>query len=191
MTPRVYIACLASYNNGVLHGRWIDADQEPDEIQEEINEMLRESRFPNTMVECPECEGTDDECELCKGTGEVPSAEEWAVHDYDEMINLGEYPSLDDISRHGLAIAEHGDAWKAFCDHFGDDVTEEQFQDAYCGQYRSEVEYAEQLVDDCYNIDEMMGNLSHYFDYEKFARDLFISDYYRDDDTGHVFRRDF
>lgn len=22
---RIYVACLASYNNGVLHGKWIDA----------------------------------------------------------------------------------------------------------------------------------------------------------------------
>lgn len=24
--PRIYVACLAAYNNGHLHGRWIDAD---------------------------------------------------------------------------------------------------------------------------------------------------------------------
>ena len=23
--PRIYVACLAAYNNGCLHGRWIDA----------------------------------------------------------------------------------------------------------------------------------------------------------------------
>lgn len=26
--PRIYVACLAAYNNGSLHGRWIDADQD-------------------------------------------------------------------------------------------------------------------------------------------------------------------
>jgi len=34
-TPRVYVACLASYNNGILHGEWIDAT-DADEIREEI-----------------------------------------------------------------------------------------------------------------------------------------------------------
>jgi len=24
--PRIYVACLASYNNGVLHGSWIDCE---------------------------------------------------------------------------------------------------------------------------------------------------------------------
>lgn len=25
--PEIYVACLASYNNGYLHGQWIDANQ--------------------------------------------------------------------------------------------------------------------------------------------------------------------
>ncbi|KZE34497.1 antirestriction protein ArdA [Chelatococcus daeguensis] len=29
--PRIYVACLAAYNNGYLHGAWIDADQDADE----------------------------------------------------------------------------------------------------------------------------------------------------------------
>jgi hypothetical protein len=41
---RIYVACLASYNNGVLHGRWVDADQDADDIRSEIAEILRESR---------------------------------------------------------------------------------------------------------------------------------------------------
>ena len=30
-TPKIYVACLASYNAGILHGRWIDADQDADD----------------------------------------------------------------------------------------------------------------------------------------------------------------
>ncbi len=26
--PRIYVACLAAYNNGHLHGAWIDAAQD-------------------------------------------------------------------------------------------------------------------------------------------------------------------
>ena len=40
---RIYVACLAAYNNGILHGCWIDAEQEPDEIRSGINEMLKAS----------------------------------------------------------------------------------------------------------------------------------------------------
>nr|DAH40120.1 MAG TPA: antirestriction protein [Caudoviricetes sp.] len=50
--------------------------------------------------------------------------------------------------------------------------------DAYVGVYDSPEEFAEEMVNDCYNLEKMMGNLANYFDYEAFARDLFISDYY-------------
>ena len=48
-------------------------------------------------------------------------------------------------------------------------------------------DFAEQLVNDCYNIDNMMGSLSSYFDYKAFARDLFMTDYTMGE-HGHVFR---
>lgn len=43
------------------------------------------------------------------------------------------------------------------------------------------------IVNECYDLERMMGNLSYYFDYKAFARDLFISDYIFED--GYVFRR--
>ena len=60
--PRIYVACLSSYNAGRLHGRWIDCDQTAEEIREEIRLMLEES---------PE-----------------PWAEEWAIHDYEGFGGL-------------------------------------------------------------------------------------------------------
>lgn len=35
-TPRIYAACLAAYNSGRLHGRWIDATQDPEETRRVI-----------------------------------------------------------------------------------------------------------------------------------------------------------
>lgn len=52
-SPRIYVACLAAYNSGCLHGRWIDATT-PDEIWEQVRAMLADSP--------------------------VPDAEEWAIH---------------------------------------------------------------------------------------------------------------
>ena len=34
--PSIYVACLASYSNGVLRGAWIDAAQDADAIHAEI-----------------------------------------------------------------------------------------------------------------------------------------------------------
>ena len=51
MTPntsdiRIYVACLAAYNNGILHGKWIDAHQDEIAIFDEINLMLKSSPIP-------------------------------------------------------------------------------------------------------------------------------------------------
>jgi len=53
-TPRIYVASLADYNAGRLHGRWIDADRPAEAIREQIAQMLAESK--------------------------APVAEEWAIH---------------------------------------------------------------------------------------------------------------
>lgn len=60
-------------------------------------------------------------------------------------------------------------------------------EDAYCGRFDSEEQYAEDLVDNCGLLDGMPENLRGYFDYEAFARDLFINDVVLE--QGHVFNR--
>lgn len=62
----------------------------------------------------------------------------------------------------------------------------EHFEDCYLGEYNSEEDYARQYIADCYDLDRLMGSLSNYFDYEAFARELFMYDMYYD--NGHVFR---
>ena len=108
--PRLYVACLASYNNGVLHGRWVDVGQDAEAIQTEIAVILRESQFPNVKVDCPECDGAG--CDECGDTGKVASAEEWAIHDYEGFgeIHLSENPDLDKVAELAAAIEEIGRA---------------------------------------------------------------------------------
>ena len=57
--------------------------------------------------------------------------------------------------------------------------------DKYNGHWNSEVEFAEHIVEDCYGLNDNLGTLAMYFDYEAFARDLFINDYEFVD--GYVF----
>ncbi len=70
---RVYVADLAAYNNGKLHGVWINATDDLDDIQEQVNQMLDES---------PE-----------------QGAEEYALHDYEGFngYGLGEYESIGSV----------------------------------------------------------------------------------------------
>ena len=53
----------------------------------------------------------------------------------------------------------------------------DRMPDAYVGVYDSKEDFAREMVNDCYDIEQMMGSLADYFDYEAFARDLFINDY--------------
>lgn len=69
------------------------------------------------------------------------------------------------------------------------EVTEDDidaFRDAYCGQYESEVDFAEKLIAEMGLLSQADELFSLYFDYEAFARDLFMSDYYMTE-NGYVF----
>lgn len=190
---KLYVACLASYNNGRLHGAWIDASSDVDEMQEEIAAMLRGSPYPNVMVDCPLCEGDGettfhnsetgdtrrDKCPTCTGSGQVPSAEEWAVHDYDGFPNMGEYPSLEDIAAFVELTEEHDhiepdDLAKIVADFSTVDEASEALQDQFCGIFDSFRDYADEAADDMLAAHDIKGDnpLARYFDYESFARDL-------------------
>ncbi len=77
-------------------------------------------------------------------------------------------------------------AFRVYISCTGDDSIS-GFEENYEGEYDSEEDFAEYIVNECYDLERMMGNLSYYFDYKRYARDLFMSDYYFDD--GYVFRR--
>jgi antirestriction protein len=157
---RIYVACLASYNAGILHGRWIDASADVDAMQGEIDAMLKASR--------------------------EPGAEEWAVHDYDGVpSDLGEYPGLDKIAAF-VALCEEfdhidsDDVAAIAANWCGDlDQARTALQDDFCGIYPAFRDYADEAADEmiaCYVSDAKIPQaLINYFDYESHARDLAFS----------------
>lgn len=151
---RFYAACLASYNNGVLHGVWVDASSDVEEMQEAINAMLRESKFPNVTVEH---EGQ-----------QVPSAEEWAVHDSEGLpSSFGEYPSLATIA----AFVERLEAFEdrgvpaEIVAQLEDHVEPDDFQ----GVYQDLGDYAEQMSEGCYDIPK---GLENYINWDSMGHDM-------------------
>ena len=188
--PRIYVASLSDYNNGILHGAWIDAAQDADNIRAEIAAMLRESKYPNVEVDCPKdgvlCpfgtfdDGTRSPCPMCGGTGKVPSAEEYAIHDYEDFegISLGESEDLDRVAALASALEEHGGAFAAWYENgtASDDPTDwaEEFADAYAGEWNSLEAYAEELLDDMGTFQNMPDMLRNYFDMDAYARDLVL-----------------
>jgi len=45
---KIYVACLAAYNAGHLHGAWINANQDAYDIWNEVSAMLMTSPIPET-----------------------------------------------------------------------------------------------------------------------------------------------
>lgn len=155
-TPRIYVACLAAYNNGKLHGIWIDCNQDADEIWKAIN----------TMLSCsPE-----------------PDAEEWAIHDYENWqgISIGENESIERIAEMAELLQEHGEAFALCCNHHNSDVDAEEFQDCYVGRYESEEDFAYSIWDELGRVKQLedWGILDIYIAWEAVARDLFIDSYF-------------
>jgi antirestriction protein len=168
-TPRIYVASLSDYNAGVLHGAWIDANQSPDDIQTEVAAMLRESKHPNVMAEDPD-------------TGEqVPSAEEWAIHDYEGFagLKISEHQSFEDVSSMAKAIEDHGAAFAAWHNYAPDYNTDEaDFQEAYAGEWDSLADYVQDYWDQCdsFDCDKISGNQwwhpANYIDWERMGEDM-------------------
>jgi antirestriction protein len=128
--PRIYVASLADYNAGRLHGAWVDAAQEPAEIGEDVASMLASSREPN--------------------------AEEWAIHDFDGFgpAQLAEYAPVELVSLLARGIVEHGRAFAAWWQESDIeagtrlDELSQRFADSYRGHWETTSDYAEQLLDE-------------------------------------------
>lgn len=103
-----------------------------------------------------------------------------------DLFDLARYIELrDDIDQHDF----DREAVAAFVTWYGSwDAA--AFENAYMGRYDSELDYAEQYIDDTGLLSEMPDNLKCYFDTEHFASDLFMGDYYFAD-GGHVFGTDY
>ncbi len=148
--PRIYVACLAAYNNGYLHGAWIDAAQEAWEISEKVSAMLAASP--------------------------IAGAEEYAIHDFEgfEGARIEEFASFESVSRLAAFIAEHGKLGAALLDHFGGDLDEAKgaIDDQSLGCYASLADYLQELTEESVSIPEA---LRYYIDWQAMARDAEMS----------------
>ncbi|MBU6232608.1 antirestriction protein ArdA [Patescibacteria group bacterium] len=166
---KIYAASLTDYNNGYLHGEWIDLEDVADvaALQGRIAAMLRASKFPG--------------------------CEEWAIHDYEgpRSCQLGEYPDLDALMFQQKMLEKHGDAWAAYMDITdAADASEEDFGDRYSGCFKSEEAWADDFVESTGMLESVPENLRYYFDMAAFARDAEMSgdvDFARGDEGVHVF----
>ena len=147
LEPKIYVACLAAYNNGILHGQWIDANQSEGDLSKAVAEILAKSPIEEV-------------------------AEEWAIHDYEDFgeIQIGEYESLKSISELAEFVIEHGELGAMvyeYYEHLEDAI--EKLEDNYYGAYEDKAEFARTFTEE---TQEIPDNLAFYIDYEKMARDF-------------------
>ncbi len=146
---QIYVACLAAYNNGYLHGKWIDANQPAWAIYDDIREVLN--------------------------TSPIVNAEEWAIHDYEGFggLSISEYEGIERVSELASFIAEHGKLGAELLSHF-DDIGEARktLDEGYHGSFESLADYVQELNEDCAAIPE---HLRFYIDWDAIARDAEMS----------------
>ena len=155
---KLYVACLAAYNAGRLHGAWIDASDDTAEMQDAINTMLRGSPCPD--------------------------AEEWAIHDYDGFPNMGEYPGLAAVAAMAGLIEMAKDDHRIDYDDFQPIAANwhgvvsdiEHALEAFAGTYDTLRTYADELADEALDADGVKeGSFAQrHFDYESHASDIEI-----------------
>jgi antirestriction protein len=172
LRPRIYVASLADYNNGRLHGDWLDATADAPVIQAGIDQMLDAS---------PE-----------------PGAEEYAIHDYDDFagLRLGEYESIDTVVRVARGLQEHGRAFAAWAKLAGvAHADADSFRAHYLGSWGTIGEYAWDLEIDL-GVDRYLSGIPPdlkpyiHFDARAFVRDAISSGELasrNDADETHVF----
>jgi len=144
--PEIYVACLASYNNAILHGAWIDATQSAEDIECEVQKMLSKS---------PESD-----------------SEEWAIHDHSDFggVEISEWESFGNVSAIAVFLIDHGELGALVLEHCNGNLKDsEKMLENYIGEFKSLEDYAIEYCNDCMDIPE---SLEPYFDYERFGKDL-------------------
>lgn len=144
--PRIYVACLAAYNNGYLHGAWIDAARRPWALWQDVQVMLSASP--------------------------IAGAEEWAIHDYEGFagVRISEHESFETVAELAAFVIEHGPLGAALLDHFGGDLEEarDAMTERHLGSYTRVADYIQEVTEEALAIPTA---LRFYIDWEAMARD--------------------
>ena len=155
-SPALYCGTYGKYNSGNLSGMWVNVSTF-DDYEDFVNFCLAihaDEEDPEIMYQ--DFENMPDslyhesmgEKEFNKIAEYCELCDEYSVDAVDDFL---EWDSPEDL---------------------------DNMHDAYVGVYESREDFAREIVSDCYDIENIMGNLACYFDYEAFARDLFMGDYH-------------
>lgn len=166
---RVYVGTYGKYNAGSLFGKWLNLSDysDKDEFYVACRELHSDEEDPEFMFQDYE------------NIPEDLISESWIS---DKIFDVLE--ALDDMEE------SQQEPFLIWCNNRSHSFADKDiydlirgFEDDYMGAYEDEEDYAYNFVEQCYDLPEFALS---YFDYEKFARDLFMCDYWFE--AGFVFR---
>lgn len=150
--PALYVGTYAKYNTGDLAGAWINlqACEDKETFLAVCRALHGDEEYPELMFQ--DFQGFPEE--LYSECGGVDN-----LYTYIEALENCDTP----------------EALAAFLEHFElDDLCE--FDDRFIGPFDSEVDFSYDYVDNR-DLLKDAGVLASYFNYEAYARDLFINNY--------------
>ena len=155
-SPALYCGTYGKYNSGNLSGMWVNVSTF-DDYEDFVN--------------------------FCLAIHADESEPELMYQDFENMPDSLYHESMGEKEFNKI------EEYCELCDDYGvsavDDFLEwyspedlDNMNDAYAGVYDSKEDFAREIVNGCYDLEKMMGDLSYYFNYEALARDLFLGDYH-------------
>lgn len=147
--PRIYVACLASYNAGRLFGSWLPVPEDAAALESEIHSLLKKSPSPG--------------------------AEEWAIHDYEGFgeLSVGEYTSSAELIELARFVRTHGRLGTALVRRLGSlDEARARLEHDYCGAFASLEAWAEMHLEETGLMARVPETLRPYLNLTRYARGL-------------------
>lgn len=146
--PQVWVGCLAAYNQGDLHGEWIECSYGSEHINERIAHIIK--------------------------TSPAADAEEWLIFDQQDMGDIGENESPKYLAEVAEFILEHDELALICLDNVHGNLKEaESMIENYYGCYQSQEEFGWEMLEN--QGIEIPDALLWYFDAKAYGRDLLTS----------------
>lgn len=159
--PAVYVACLAAYNSGTLHGDWVDLEE------------------ASTVEDIREC------IAYIVATSPELGAEEYAVHDSQGLPDClqSEWPDWQQVEAFmeahcNLHETERG-AHLIACNLNGRVLDEQEFAESFCGFWERPEDFAQEQAEETADPDVDWGQWPiNCIDWQSAWRDLSCDGYH-------------
>lgn len=164
--PSIYVGTYSKYNAGSLYGMWVDLTsfEDYDEFEKFCRELHIDEDDPEFMIQ-----DFEHFPKVWYHESGLPTAVEF------ERIQA--FAELDEDDR---------EAYEIFLENFNAEASVDDFRERYVGNYGSGADFAEQLVEDCGDLENVPDWLQCCIDWEAVWRNLETGGSYSEY-NGHIF----